>query len=89
MDIKKVGVVGAGQMGTGIAHVCALAGLEVTIQDLSLDQLSKSVEAIDRTLDRQVSKQKLWHTDLGHSVRLTPQRPPFDGLTAASGYAPL
>jgi len=63
MDIKKVGVVGAGQMGTGIAHVCAVAGLEVTIQDLSLDQLSKSVESIDRTLDRQVSKQKLSSED--------------------------
>jgi 3-hydroxybutyryl-CoA dehydrogenase len=59
MDIKKIGVVGAGQMGTGIAHVCAVAGIEVTIQDLSLDQLNKSVESIDRTLDRQVSKGKL------------------------------
>ena len=41
-------------MGTGIAHVCAVAGIEVTIQDLSLDQLGKSVESIDRMLERQV-----------------------------------
>jgi 3-hydroxybutyryl-CoA dehydrogenase len=63
MDIKKIGVIGAGQMGTGIAHVCAVAGIEVTIQDLSLDQLIKSVESIDRTLDRQVSKGKLTNED--------------------------
>jgi 3-hydroxybutyryl-CoA dehydrogenase len=59
MEIKKIGVVGAGQMGTGIAHVCAVAGLDVTIQDLNLDQLRKSIESIERTLDRQVAKRKL------------------------------
>ena len=59
MDIKKVGLVGAGQMGTGIAQVCAVAGLDVVIQDLDADQLGKLREAIDRNLERQVSKNKL------------------------------
>jgi 3-hydroxybutyryl-CoA dehydrogenase len=59
MDIKKIGVVGAGQMGTGIAHVCAVAGLDVTIQDLNLDQLQKSTESIERTLERAVAKRKI------------------------------
>jgi 3-hydroxybutyryl-CoA dehydrogenase len=59
MEIKKVGVIGAGQMGTGIAHVCAVAGLGVVIQDLSIDQLDKSLDSIDRTLERQVAKNKL------------------------------
>jgi len=59
MHIAKIGVVGAGQMGSGIAHVCAVAGLDVTIQDLNPDQLQKSLEAIDRTLERQVAKRKL------------------------------
>ncbi|HEX4507270.1 MAG TPA: 3-hydroxybutyryl-CoA dehydrogenase [Alphaproteobacteria bacterium] len=59
MDIKKVGLVGAGQMGTGIAQVCAVAGLDVVVQDLNADQLGKLREAIDRNLERQVSKSKL------------------------------
>ena len=63
MDIKKVGVVGAGQMGSGIAHVCAVAGLDVVIQDLNIDQLGKSRESIDRNLERQVSKNKLTADD--------------------------
>jgi len=46
-------------MGTGIAHVCAVAGLDVVIQDLNIDQLDKSLESIDRNLERQVAKNKL------------------------------
>jgi 3-hydroxybutyryl-CoA dehydrogenase len=63
MDIKKIGLIGAGQMGTGIAQVCAVAGLDVVIQDLDGDQLGKSLEAIDRTLERLVSKGKLAAAD--------------------------
>jgi 3-hydroxybutyryl-CoA dehydrogenase len=59
MSINKVGVIGAGQMGGGIAHVCAVAGLDVLIQDLNAEQLGKSLEAIDRNLERQVAKSKL------------------------------
>jgi len=59
MDIRKIGVVGAGQMGTGIAQVCAVAGLDVIIQDLNPDQLKKSLEATDRMLERQVAKGKI------------------------------
>ncbi len=46
-------------MGGGIAHVCAVAGLDVLIQDLNAEQLGKSLEAIDRNLERQVAKSKL------------------------------
>ena len=42
-DIQSVGVIGAGQMGNGIAHVCALAGLDVTLSDVSKDQLDKAL----------------------------------------------
>ena len=38
-DIKTVGVIGAGQMGSGIAHVCALAGYEVRLNDLSRERI--------------------------------------------------
>ncbi|MGL4415461.1 3-hydroxybutyryl-CoA dehydrogenase [Roseinatronobacter monicus] len=59
MDIKTVGVVGAGQMGTGIAHVFALAGYDVLLNDISEDALNKGVDLIDRNIERQVSKGKV------------------------------
>jgi 3-hydroxybutyryl-CoA dehydrogenase len=54
--IERVGIVGAGQMGGGIAHVCAVAGLSVTMLDANADALAKAVATIGRNLDRQVSK---------------------------------
>ncbi|MBB3265656.1 3-hydroxybutyryl-CoA dehydrogenase [Azospirillum sp. OGB3] len=57
--IKKIGIIGAGQMGSGIAHVCALAGYEVVISDISAEILQKSVAAISKNMDRQVQKGKL------------------------------
>ena len=56
ITIAKVGIIGAGQMGSGIAHVCALAGFDVTIFDISEDQLKKSVGNIDKNIARQVNK---------------------------------
>jgi 3-hydroxybutyryl-CoA dehydrogenase len=50
-------------MGSGIAHVCAIAGLDVVIQDLNADQLKKARDSIDRNLERQVAKQKLSEAD--------------------------
>ena len=55
-DIKTVGVVGAGQMGNGIAHVAALAGYDVVLNDLSGDALEKAVQTIDRNMGRQVAR---------------------------------
>jgi len=54
--IERVGVVGAGQMGNGIAHVMALAGLEVLMTDTSPEALKAAPAAIGRNLDRQVNK---------------------------------
>lgn len=56
MAIEQVGIVGAGQMGNGIAHVCALAGYEVLLNDISEDALKAAVDLIDRNMERQVSK---------------------------------
>jgi 3-hydroxybutyryl-CoA dehydrogenase len=55
-EIKTVGVIGAGQMGSGIAHVCALAGYEVLLNDINADQINKGLDAVRRYLERQVSK---------------------------------
>ncbi len=59
MQIQSVGVVGAGQMGNGIAHVLALAGYDVLLTDISDDALKAAVELIDRNLERQVSREKI------------------------------
>ncbi|PJI86522.1 3-hydroxyacyl-CoA dehydrogenase [Yoonia maricola] len=56
MAIEQVGIVGAGQMGNGIAHVFALANYEVVLTDISAEALTAAVALIDRNLDRQVSK---------------------------------
>lgn len=55
-DIRTVGIVGAGQMGNGIAHVCALAGLSVTIVDIKQDALTKAMTIMARNMDRQVNR---------------------------------
>ena len=57
VEIQRIGVVGAGQMGNGIAHVCALSGYDVTLNDISADALEEALETIRTNLDRQVSKE--------------------------------
>ena len=56
MGIERIGVVGAGQMGNGIAHVCALAGYEVLMTDISEDALAAALSSVGKNMDRQVSK---------------------------------
>ncbi|MBS7543726.1 3-hydroxybutyryl-CoA dehydrogenase [Ancylobacter oerskovii] len=55
-EIKRVGIIGAGQMGNGIAHVCALAGYEVIINDLEADRIKSGLATINGNMTRQVSK---------------------------------
>nr|WP_256448750.1 3-hydroxybutyryl-CoA dehydrogenase [Falsochrobactrum sp. TDYN1] len=57
--IKTVGIVGAGQMGSGIAHVCALAGYDVLLHDAAADRLEKGIATINGNMARQVSSGKL------------------------------
>ena len=59
MNIQSVGIVGAGQMGNGIAHVFAVAGFDVLITDISPEALDKASAVIARNLDRQISRGKL------------------------------
>ena len=54
--IRKVGVIGAGQMGNGIAHVCALAGFDVADHDVSADRIKDALATINGNMARQVSK---------------------------------
>lgn len=57
--IKKIGVIGAGQMGNGIAHVCAVAGYPVVLNDISEAQLAKAMAVIEGNLTRQVARGKI------------------------------
>lgn len=59
MDVKSVGIVGAGQMGNGIAHVLALAGYDVQLNDVSESALKAALATIDRNLKRQVARGKI------------------------------
>ncbi len=59
MEIKRIGVVGAGQMGNGIAHVCALAGYDVVLNDIAQDRLDAALKTIDGNLHRQAARGKI------------------------------
>lgn len=63
MDIQKIGIVGAGQMGNGIAHVCALAGYDVILNDISQDSLDAALATVRKNLERQVSREKITQAD--------------------------
>jgi 3-hydroxybutyryl-CoA dehydrogenase len=54
LDISCIGIIGAGQMGGGIAHVCAAAGFDVKLSDVSEDQLAKALQSIGGNMDRQI-----------------------------------
>ncbi|MFZ3034367.1 MAG: 3-hydroxybutyryl-CoA dehydrogenase [Parvibaculum sp.] len=59
MDIRKVGVIGAGQMGSGIAHVCALAGYDVLLHDISQERIEAGLATINGNMTRQVASGRI------------------------------
>jgi 3-hydroxybutyryl-CoA dehydrogenase len=59
MAIERIGVVGAGQMGNGIAHVCAVAGYEVLLNDISQEAIETAMATIGRNLDRHVNRGRI------------------------------
>ena len=63
-EISSIGVVGAGQMGNGIAHVCALAGYKVVLNDISQDVLTNGISTIEKNLARQVARDKITPADM-------------------------
>ncbi|MGD0867447.1 MAG: 3-hydroxybutyryl-CoA dehydrogenase [Rhizomicrobium sp.] len=56
MSIERVGIIGAGQMGGGIAHVCALAGFDVIIEDVNADALGRAKSLIEKNMHRQAAR---------------------------------
>ena len=63
IEIKKIGVIGAGQMGNGIAHVCAVAGYDVALNDLTEERINAALATINGNMSRQVAKGAFEETD--------------------------
>ena len=73
--VRKVGVVGAGQMGNGIAHVCALSGFHVLLNDIAADRISEGLATIGGNLARQVTRQRITDEDRQAALkRISPAR---------------
>jgi 3-hydroxybutyryl-CoA dehydrogenase len=68
MTISTIGVIGAGQMGNGIAHVMALASYDVLMTDISQESLDKAIASINANLSRQASRGKISDADLSAAM---------------------
>jgi 3-hydroxybutyryl-CoA dehydrogenase len=82
-EIRKIGVIGAGQMGSGIAHVCALAGYEVVIYDVSEDRLKSSLATIHGNMARQVSGGKIQEAERDEALKRIATHAEVEGLADA------
>ena len=70
MQIKKVGVIGAGQMGNGIAHVLSLGGYNVILNDIDKNILEKASNNIKNNLERQVNSKKISTAESNTALKL-------------------
>ncbi|ABC23874.1 3-hydroxybutyryl-CoA dehydrogenase [Rhodospirillum rubrum] len=71
--VEKIGVIGAGQMGNGIAHICALSGYQVQMMDVNEAALERGMGSLRRNLERQQAKGKISQEDLESTLaRITP-----------------
>src|ERR1051325_3582454 len=69
VQIKSVGVIGAGQMGTGIAHVVALGGYDVLLHDVSAERLEQGIAEIEKNMTRQVARGIIDHTAMEAAIK--------------------
>ncbi|MFQ5958885.1 MAG: 3-hydroxybutyryl-CoA dehydrogenase [Alphaproteobacteria bacterium] len=67
--IEKIGVIGAGQMGNGIAHVCALAGHETLLLDVSIERVRQALETIESNMSRQVARGVIGEDDKAAALK--------------------
>ena len=78
--IRKIGIVGAGQMGNGIAHVCALSGYDVLLNDIATDRISAGLATINGNLARQVSRQRINDEERQAAIKRISAANTFDDL---------
>ncbi|MCW9032960.1 MAG: 3-hydroxybutyryl-CoA dehydrogenase [Rhodospirillales bacterium] len=79
--IQKIGVIGAGQMGNGIAHVCAIAGKDVFLSDLSQEQLDNGFATIQKNLDRQARKGRITEKQVSDAMGRIKLNTTYDDFT--------
>ncbi|HEC91156.1 MAG TPA: 3-hydroxybutyryl-CoA dehydrogenase [Alphaproteobacteria bacterium] len=80
MEINKIGVIGAGQMGNGIAHVCILAGYDVYLMDKNSDQAAAAPGVIEKNMDRQVKKGHILQAAMNESLKRLTVGESYDGF---------
>ncbi|WP_072369717.1 3-hydroxybutyryl-CoA dehydrogenase [Hyphomicrobium sp. NDB2Meth4] len=78
--IKKVGIIGAGQMGTGIAHVIALSGYSVALNDLKKERVDESVRTIEKFMNRQAEKGLIEADDVAPALKRIGFAPNFESF---------
>jgi len=83
MSIKKVGVIGAGQMGNGIAHVIALAGYDVVLNDIDKTRIDEALATINGNMSRQVSADKISEADKDAALKRIGRAESYDDLSDA------
>src|SRR5258705_7245869 len=81
VTINKVGVIGSGQMGNGIAHVAALSGLNVVLNDVSADRLKSAMATINGNLSRQVAKKMITEEQRKQALSRIGSAETIDGLS--------
>ena len=79
--IRKLGVIGAGQMGNGIAHVCALAGISVVIHDVAAPRLKEALATINGNMARQVTRKRITEEDKASALKRISTAETIDGLS--------
>jgi 3-hydroxybutyryl-CoA dehydrogenase len=80
MNIRKVGIIGAGQMGNGIAHVCALAGYDVLLNDTAKDRIEAALATINGNLARQVKSGKITEEQRTEALKRIAAAERYDAL---------
>src|SRR3954452_16413658 len=80
VEINRIGIIGAGQMGNGIAHVAALAGLDVHLNDLAADRVNEGLATINGNLARQVGKGLISEADRQGALKRIVATPTYAGL---------
>jgi 3-hydroxybutyryl-CoA dehydrogenase len=82
VDIRTVGIIGAGQMGSGIAHVCALGGYDVLLHDVSRDRIDAGLQSVERNMSRQVARGVIRQEDMDAGLK---RIKPAEELQAVGG----
>src|SRR6266487_4622325 len=80
LDIRKVGVIGAGQMGNGIAHVCALAGFSVLLNDVAPERIKDGMATINGNMARQVGKKLISEDDRKNAIARIKPAEKYDAM---------